>query len=230
KPVSTIELLKTVASCGFLCLWLSACGEAKNRGIPPCPKSSGTGIAQGLQIFSFEDSAMILAPMDDLIVFQSGTVAGTAYVHPDHWTQFVWELAAPGHDSPQALHFAYKAPPPGEPTWGWGADTGWDFQGYDASQYAGLSFWLKGEGEDGHFILGDEKGLDTGPSRECTFSLTEEWTRYDVRWGSVTDDQGHTGYTGSSVRYAIFFIDTETSPSTNIDLWVDDVAFMSRTP
>jgi len=107
---------------------------------------------------------------------------------------------------------------------------------YDASAYAGISFWARGRASvrisvKMTQVVGEEFGgsclQDCYDGHGALRTFTKDWTRYELRWedlaqsgfGTPLDFDPHSLY---SIEFAV----AASQPS--FDFWIDDVSFLSR--
>lgn len=111
---------------------------------------------------------------------------------------------------------------------------------YDASAYAGLSFWAKVDPGTSSVVRVALPDKDTAPDGNlCTetgpnacydhyggrVTLTTSWTRYEVRFSQFTHGswgRGGTGFDPSTVYEVLF----QMQEGATFGYWIDDVAFV----
>jgi hypothetical protein len=107
---------------------------------------------------------------------------------------------------------------------------------YDASAYAGLTFWAKGNiklrisPKMTHVVTEEFGGScqkDCFDGHGALRELTGQWTRYDVRWEELTQ----RGF-GSPIPFdprSLYSVEFQMlQDQTPFDVWLDDVAFLPR--
>ncbi len=120
----------------------------------------------------------------------------------------------------------------------WGAGVGFDFRAgsgpYDASPWAGLRFWARGQGSvrvrlmeadlvSGHPCGGCDptSGMCDQPHTTEVF-LSTQWTAFDLPWGAFESALGTDQPVNTTALLGIQF---ETPAGTDFDFWLDDLEF-----
>jgi hypothetical protein len=201
---------------------------------PACPKLVvARGDAPLLE--DWEENDSLVAPLDgrggNWATYDDGTGKQTP---PDKSPLFPTRIAGGRGSSSRALHLI------GGKFTNWGVTFGAELANaacYDASAYAGVSFFAKGPGvvKVGLQMLDvqDEKygGLcktDCYNTHRKVVELSKSWKEYTVRWEEL-----HQLYQAgppldfdpSRVRFLEFGIGIEHTP---FDLWIDDVSFVKK--
>lgn len=203
---------------------------------PACPKLVvARGDAPLLDDWEANDS--VVAPLDgrsgNWATYDDGTGKQTP---PDRSPLFPSRIAGGRGTSARALHLV------GGKFTNWGVTFGAELANaacYDASAYAGITFWAKGPGivKVGFQMLDDQEvkyGGLCANSSDCynthrkVVALGKTWQRYDVRWEEL-----HQLYKAGPpltfdtrrVRFLEFSVGPESTP---FDLWLDDVSFLER--
>jgi hypothetical protein len=120
----------------------------------------------------------------------------------------------------------------------WGAGFSVDLRDsslpYDASAYAGMKFWARGEPSLRLILV--QQSLATGhvcatcpaASNDCSLfyntqiSLTDTWTEYTIPWGQLSQASvGATPFAPDQLMQLMF----EAPASDQFELWLDDVSF-----
>jgi len=109
---------------------------------------------------------------------------------------------------------------------------------YDASKYAGITFWAK-RGSDSVAkvrVKVPDKNTDPegGVCSECyndfgvTLNLTEQWTRYTLPFKDLKQEPGwgqpHKPHIDPSTLTAIQF--QASTQGASYDIWIDDISFV----
>lgn len=109
---------------------------------------------------------------------------------------------------------------------------------YDASGYQGISFFAKAApGSENHLRLkipDTATDPDGGQCTECfndfgiDFAITEEWTRYVVRWSDLAQSSGWGSPQPEAINPAgIYGVQWQVgTPGASYDIAIDDVAFV----
>jgi hypothetical protein len=144
--------------------------------------------------------------------------------------------------SKRAIHLTGHVAPKGEVYVGAGLDFKESSDSYDASQYKGISFSAKVRaGTEPHvrFMVGD---VNTDPKGKIctacnndfgiTFKSTDEWVRYEVTFPELKQESGWGAPRPPAVDPArVMGVKWQVSvPNAELDLWVDDVAFIGGCP
>jgi hypothetical protein len=150
-------------------------------------------------------------------------------------------------------HYARHAV--GEPSTGWGASIGLDFdnrKGFDASPWTGVHFYARSNTPGGDRLRMHIPDWNTSPQGNChptsngsgcnrnfgaELPLTEEWTEYSYYWpdlsqpdSSVIAGDEFPALDMTRIIGLRFQIDGEGDPSARsvpaYDFWIDDVSFL----
>ncbi len=106
---------------------------------------------------------------------------------------------------------------------------------YDASAYAGIAFWARGQGRDRVAVkmtqvVGEEFGgscvRDCYDGHGVDRTLTRDWQRYEVRWGDLS--QAGFGAPLSFDSRSLFSVEFAVGSNQPFDYWIDDLSFLTR--
>lgn len=140
--------------------------------------------------------------------------------------------------STHSIHLTGHVASKGEVYVGVGFDLKESSDGYDASQYKGLSFSAKVKaGTEPHvrFMVGD---VNTDPKGKIctacnndfgiTFKATNEWVRYQVTYPELKQEAGWGAPHPPAIDPArLMSVQWQVSvPNSDLDLWLDDIAFI----
>lgn len=134
----------------------------------------------------------------------------------------------------------------------WGAGMGMNFNDpgdgaggsakgtYDASAFAGITFWAKiGAGSTGAVRVNvstketDPAGGTCSPAAKCSdhfgksVNLTSDWTEYVIKFA----DLAQLGWGQPVAKFnaaAVYACQFQVAKGTTFDVWIDDVAFVAR--
>jgi hypothetical protein len=162
-----------------------------------------------------ETGSSEIHPREDKFVAESGGVKGSSYAMRMHGKLGQGEVYA-------GMGFSF-ADGEGVP--------------YDASRYTGLSFLAKRSPKSVAMVRLKAPDGNTDPAgKTCTecyndfgvaFELTEEWTRYTVRFDQLKQEQGWgEPRPPAPATDRLFGLQWQvTTPNGEFDVWLDDVRF-----
>lgn len=126
----------------------------------------------------------------------------------------------------------------------WGAGFGFDLNTtgmtkspYDASKYAGISFWAKvGKGASGavRFNIGDKNTAPAGgvcAPGKCDddfgqdLTLTESWQKIEIKFADMKQVGWSMATLPAIEKSALYSVHFQSSKSLTFDIWIDDIAF-----
>ena len=247
------EVFHALALAG-LCLLSAACGDTGHR-LGDGPQST-RGDSDALTVHQCEDGQR-LEPIDYMedgdgsIEFTAGR-GGVWFAFNDHTStqepdlyaeSFAMAKVEPARDG---SHFAVHTR--GSGFTDWGAGVGLDLraqQPYDASGYAGISFWARrAAGVEFTLQLAIPDSATSPLARQCETDLchddfgdmiddlSEDWQYYSYPWEKMVaqnwSEQQLRGVTqiDSSKVYGIRFQVENKFPA--FDFWIDDLSFLCR--
>lgn len=162
--------------------------------------------------------------------------SGGSYFGPDD----IGPYPGTSHDGSFAAHPVGRTATGGAEVWGaqFGVTLNQGEQGYDASQYVGISFWAKAaEGTAGkvRFDLADvNTHPDGGVCKDCwnhfgrDMELTYEWREYTILFRNLSQEPGWGDPRPAHVDVAqLFALVFKIRPGNEFDFWVDDVKFVT---
>ncbi|HEY3592487.1 MAG TPA: hypothetical protein VGL13_01380 [Polyangiaceae bacterium] len=145
-----------------------------------------------------------------------------------------FKMGSPGHDGSQhAAHIQGQMGTVGDSFW---ASVGFNLSDppapYDASRYAGITFWAKGPA---HIRLKEADAYTTPAGGHCQdcyndfgieLALTNKWERYSIPFDALAQ-QPNWGDPRSAIdAKELFGIQWQFgSAGRAFDIWIDDVAF-----
>jgi hypothetical protein len=201
--------------------------------IAPCsPPSAGSG--REPMIDDFEDGDTRMAPVDKRAGYWIAFNDGTGKQEPRMGSVFPANRIPGGRGASRfGLHTS------GGRFDKWGAVLAAELNPrrcYDASAYAGLTFWARGRASlrvvaKMTHVVGEEFGgscvKDCFDGHGSLLTLTRDWTKYVVRWEELAQ-RGFGAKIPFDPRslYSIEFAIPENQPT--FDVWIDDVAFLER--
>ncbi len=128
----------------------------------------------------------------------------------------------------------------------WGAGFGFDLnndgvtkKAFDASQYAGVTFWaLAGAGATTsiRFNIGDSQttpeagkcGMKCSDDFGAQITLTNDWKQYTFRFADLkTVNWSMQGLTAID-KAGLYYMHFQASQNTTFDIWVDDISFFTE--
>lgn len=198
----------------------------------PCtPASVGSG--REPLIDDFEDGDTRIPMVDQRAGIWIAYNDGTAKQEPRPGSVFPANRIVGGRGS---SHFGLRSSGPKFSKWGGAVAIELNPRRcYDASAYAGVTFWARGHANlrvnvKMTQIVGVEFGgsctKDCYDSHGSTLSLPREWQRYDVRW----DELKQRGF-GVAVPFdprSLYSIEFAFADGQPFDFWIDDVAFLTK--
>lgn len=198
----------------------------------PCvPASIGSG--REPLIDDFEDGDTRIPVVDQRAGVWIAYNDGTAKQEPRPGSVFPANRIAGGRGS---SHFGLRSSGPKFSKWGGAVAIELNPRRcYDASAYAGVTFWARGHGSlrfnvKMTQIVGVEFGgsclKDCYDSHGSALSLAREWQRYDVRW----DELKQRGF-GTAVPFdprSLYSLEFAFAEGQAFDFWIDDVAFLTK--
>jgi len=127
----------------------------------------------------------------------------------------------------------------------WGAGIGFDLlvqQEYDASKYAGLTFFIRRAAYADASVRLNVTDRNTSPLggvcdtdhngcySDFGYSLeaTEDWQEMKIPWSALTQPTWAVQIYPSIVTSALFGIRFQAPPGVAFDFWIDDIAFLCR--
>jgi hypothetical protein len=112
---------------------------------------------------------------------------------------------------------------------GWGGGLYLGFSA-PATGHTGLSLWLKGHGWGKFRVGGSGQGMTGSGGGSCEMDIPAQWTRFDIPWSSLKNDQGVSVSTPATVSMVDWWMDrTDSSPAKddrNFEIIVDDIYLM----
>jgi hypothetical protein len=151
-----------------------------------------------------------------------------------------WVIVTPGHDSGRAARWHYldcSIPDVPQATC-WGAGTGISFHGcYDASEYGGISLWMKGQGA-AFFSLdnpfGDDEKFGGAKSYALPVTFTPDWYQLVVHWDDVHGGLDNGPFDPRYMSGVGFYMDPVNAQAqgiqdfNNFEVIYDDVFFLPK--
>jgi hypothetical protein len=125
----------------------------------------------------------------------------------------------------------------------WGAGMGLDFvnpqlqsesaEPYDASEYLGIKFWVRGSGS-AVLAVAIEEVTPQSAGGSCTqdcynkhaapIQLTDQWQEHSISWTQLEQDAEGGGLVNFDPT-SLMTLDFQFNADEDFDLWVDDVSF-----
>ncbi len=142
-------------------------------------------------------------------------------------------MSAPGHASKYAARMRGQMAPSGWSVYALMAFGLAEPKGpYDASRYAGLTFWAKGPGHirlkvpDAYTDPGGDYCKDCYNDFGIELALTSEWERYTVPFNWLSQQPGWGDPRPEVAANALFGLQFQVgSRGRSYDVWIDDIAF-----
>jgi len=212
---------------------LAPSGSVRPPELEPCTPAMRAAGSQPL-IDDFEDGDARIAPLEHRAGFWSASNDNTATQRPVPGGPLATARIAGARGS---SHFALHTN--GGKFTKWGAMLVADFSArrcYDASAYAGLTFWARGRGsfnvvakmtQTAPEEYGGSCSHDCFDSHRIAVPLSSNWREVRVTWAELKQ-RGFgqiVPFDARSLLSLEFSVDPEQTP---FDFWVDDVSFLAR--
>jgi len=218
----------------------------RRKPAPPAPSASPTPspfaacspaiVASGKEplVDDFEDGDVRIPPLDQRAGPWIAYNDGTAQQTPRPGSEFLADRIPGGRDKSRfGLHSR------GGKFSKWGAAVAIEFtprRCYDASVYAGVTFWARGHAKlrvnvKMTQVVAPEYGgsceKDCFDSHGALRQLSRDWKRYELRW----EDLAQSGF-GTPLQFdphSVYSLEFATgADQPPYDFWIDDVAFLQR--
>ncbi len=232
----------------------AACGDTAHRlGDGPVQTQDGSDLVTVHEC----EPGQLLEPIDDMedgdgsIEFTAGR-AGLWFAFNDHTGTQEPDIFAEsflmGKIEPPRQGSRFAAHTRGSGFTEWGAGLGLDLrvqQPYDASGYAGISFWARRTTSDALTVQLAIPDSATSPlGKQCDIEaelchddfgklidLTEEWAYYHYTWAEMTardwSEQSYRGVESINPK-KVYGIRFQVEKFIDFDFWIDDLSFMCR--
>jgi hypothetical protein len=228
------------ASALLLCSSLCGCGQGQLQAFSNDPHAAGgtsSGVLQGDLGGSGEPQAFTTRLIDD---FEDGDTRVNPkseswwYAFNDNTGEQQFQIE---NVSGERSNSSYAAHTFGEYFTTWGAGLGVDLAGvqdarnpeepFDASQFAGISFWAKTQADSVRKLRVDllsPCGDDCASYSGVSIELSHQWQQYTVLFSELEPRQNDSDFDESQlVHIQFFFLGTD-----RFDLWVDDLSVVSK--
>lgn len=246
---SRARLLLVVAGLGWSAVACSDAGHRLGGGLESSRGDPGAFIPSPCESGALVDPIDRMEDRDGSIDFTAGR-AGIWYVFNDRtgiqvpdihseWFSMT-ELEPPRENSRFAVHTS------GSGFTQWGAGVGLYLrvqQAYDASAYAGISFWARrgsGSTSELQFSVPDSETSPLGG--KCSvkdnlchddfgqdLNLTEDFQYYSFTWEQMVTRNWSAAYLPHIDSSKIYGIQFQVAQNETFDFWIDDLSFLCRT-